>query len=78
MDKLEKALAKLRYDERDAVMQLIRRVVAGRFKGLDLKKLRGYDDIYRVRNGRIRIIFRKNKGKPVLLQISRRSEKTYR
>src|SRR3989344_1809659 len=45
---------------------------------VDIKKLSGYSDVYRVRTGNIRIIFLDDKRHAEVLEISRRSEKTYK
>ena len=46
--------------------------------GLDLKKLKGRNDIYRIRKGKIRIIYRVDNKQIYLLAIERRSENTYK
>jgi len=79
MDKIRKALDKLSAKERAAVRQLLLVVGKGEPTKLDLKKLQGRQDIYRIRKGKIRIIFRRtDKGEFYILAIERRSEKTYR
>lgn len=78
MDKLEKALTRLSREERTSVKQLLQRIITGRLENLNLKKLKGYDDTYRVRKGKIRIIFQKNNGRPIIIAISRRTEAMYR
>src|SRR3990167_6484238 len=52
--------------------------VSKKTTGLDIKKLSGYSDVYRVRTGNIRIIFLDDKRHTEVLEISRRSEKTYK
>lgn len=42
------------------------------------KSLKGRKDIFRVRKGDVRIIYRIQKGEVFILAIERRSEKTYR
>ncbi len=44
----------------------------------DVKKLSGYADVYRVRVHDIRIIFQDIEGEKRIIDVSRRSEKTYR
>lgn len=79
MDKISKALKKLNKKEREKVKEILTQLNAGSFKGLDIKKLRVRDDIFRVRKGDIRIIFRKNNsGEIFVLAIERRSDTTYR
>ena len=78
MDDLEKSLRKLTAGERKQVGDILTRLVAGNFQGLDLKRLKGSENIFRVRKGSIRIIYRKNKSKLFILAIERRSKSTYK
>ena len=78
MDDLEKSLRKLTAGERKQVGDILTRLVAGNFQGLDLKRLKGSENIFRVRKGSIRIIYRKNKSKLFILAIEKRSKSTYK
>jgi len=78
MDKIAKALKKLSAKERESVKKLLERIESGELKGLDVKKLKGRDDIFRARKGDIRVIYRVKKGSIHILAIERRSERTYR
>ncbi len=78
MDQFEKAFKKLSAKEQKQLEDILARLEAGFFKNLDIKKLRGSDDIYRVRKGDIRVIYQIKNNRIILLKISRRSEKTYR
>ena len=62
MDKIDKVLKKLEPRERKQLKEILFQIKKGDFFDLDLTKLKGRDDIYRVRKGRIRIIFRKEKN----------------
>ena len=78
MDKISKALAKLSVKEKEAMAEIFAKIQTGKIAGLDLKKLKGYDDIYRVRLGRWRVIYRTdNKGKIFLVSFDRRNDHTY-
>lgn len=78
MDKIEKALSKLTQREKELVEYILSKLQAGEMKDLDLKKLKGRNDIWRVRKGDIRIIYRAENKKIFLLAIERRNEKTYK
>jgi mRNA-degrading endonuclease RelE of RelBE toxin-antitoxin system len=78
MDKISKALKKLTEKERRLIRDILQKINSGKLKGLDLKKLVGREDIFRVRKGDLRVILRLEKKKYYLLTIERRSEKTYR
>jgi len=75
---IEKFLNKLSPKERGIVKDLLVAVLANEVDHLDVKKLRDRDDIYRVRKGRMRIIYRLFEGKVIILLIERRSDNTYR
>jgi len=79
MDKIDKALKKLSVKERRRVKAILSKIYSGSFTGLNIKKLRGRLDIFRVRKGNIRIIYRVGRRKDIfILAIERRSEKIYR
>ena len=79
MDLMEKALAKLLPKERDLTKVLIVRAVENNLAGLDIKKLRGWNDVFRIRKGDVRIVYRRTKdGRVNILAIERRSDTTYR
>ncbi|OGD61928.1 hypothetical protein A2215_02235 [Candidatus Berkelbacteria bacterium RIFOXYA2_FULL_43_10] len=77
MDKIEKALRKLSPAERKSIKAVLRKIIKREIEGLDIKKLKGRGDIFRVRKGNIRIIYRVNNGETHILNISRRNEQTY-
>lgn len=79
MDKISKALKKFTEKERNQIKQILQKINSGDFKNLDIKKLKGRDDIFRVRYGKIRIIYRVDADKNIfILMIERRNDNTYR
>lgn len=77
MDAIQKALKKLSTKERAQIKEILAKLSGGDTQGLDIKKLQGRDDIFRVRKGDIRIVYRRT-GKTIsILLIERRNEKTY-
>ncbi len=78
MDKVGKALKKLTEKERNVVKNILENIEEGIFNNLDIKKLKGYSDIFRVRKGGIRIIFRKTNKGIFIISIERRRKKTYK
>lgn len=77
-DKIAKALNKLTGKEKRQIKIILRDLLGGKYENYDLKKLKGRNDIYRVRKGRIRIIYRVlENGEIYLLAIERRSDTTY-
>ncbi len=79
MDKIEKALQKFSVQERKAIKEILTFIYSGKTSLLNLKKLKGRNDIYRVRKGNIRLIYRTNKSSDIfVLSIARRSDNTYK
>ena len=78
MSDLKKLLSKFSKEERRAIEFLIEKIISLNWHSLDIKKLRGYKDIFRVRKGKIRIIFIKNEKNIFILNIERGREDTYK
>lgn len=78
MDRITKFLRQLNTKELELVNQTLQRIRNGEFENLNIKKLRGFDDIYRARIRDLRIIYRQSESEIRLIDIGRRSEKTYR
>ena len=79
MDRIEKALTKLTAREREKINTILSKIKSGKTDGLDVKKLKGREDIFRVRKGSLRIIYRILESSDiVILEIARRSDITYK
>jgi len=78
MDKNQKFLRRLNAKEFATVQSTLQKILVRDTKKLDIRKLSGYRDVYRVRTGNIRIIFLDTGSDTEVLEISRRSEKTYK
>ncbi len=77
-DKISKALAQFSLQDKQLINQLLLLIKRNDLIGLDVSRLKGHKDIYRLRKGRIRIIYQAKNGQINILEIGRRSEKTYR
>ena len=77
MERIEKFLRKLSGQERERVSECIGHILAGTLDQLDLKKLKGYTDFYRVSTGSIRIIFSQKDGEIRIVVIERKTDNTY-
>ncbi len=78
MDKTDKFLNKLSESESVRVQKAIANILSRDTDGYDIKKLKGYRDVYRIRIGTVRIIYRQLEDDIEVLDIGRRNEKTYR
>lgn len=78
-DKVSKALSKFTEKERNEIKVILNKIKTSETKNLDIKKLKGMDDIFRVRYRKIRIIYRIDKDKNIfILAIERRNDNTYK
>lgn len=78
MDKIEKELAKLSAKERTWVREILEKILKKDKRGVEIKKLKNRKDIFRIRKGNIRIIYRDNNGAISILAIERRNDNTYK
>ncbi len=78
MSSLKRILSRFNKEEREIIEFLIEKIISLDWHNLDIKKLRGYQNIFRVRKGKIRIIFTKDKEKISIVTIERRREDTYK
>jgi len=78
MDKILKALQKLLPKDRQVIKEILLLIKNNSLSGLDLKKLKNCDNIFRVRVGKIRVIFqKKDNDEYFILAVEKRSDKTY-
>lgn len=77
-DKITKELVKFSPKERALIGDILRQLRCQELQGLQITKLKGHADIFRVRKGRLRIIHQQADCSIQILVIERRSEKTYR
>ena len=75
---LKKLLSKFSAEERKLIESLIQSIASLDWKRLDIKKLKGHQDVFRVRKGDLRIIFLKKSTGIFILTIDRRNERTYK
>ena len=78
MDKIAKQFRKIPKDDRISIENTLKNISKRNYKGLNLKRLKGYKNIYRVRTGNYRIIYFDD-GKDIILKaIKKRDESTYK
>lgn len=78
MDRNQKFIKRLSPAERQKIISVLENILSGKTDNLDIKKLTGHQDIFRVRVGSVRIIFISNRHENTILEIARRSDVTYR
>ena len=78
MDKISKALKRFSVKEKKRIKIILEKVKKGDFRNLRIKKLKSRLGVYRIRKGDIRIIYRIENKKTILLTVERRSDNTYK
>ncbi|MFA5173136.1 MAG: hypothetical protein WC435_01910 [Candidatus Paceibacterota bacterium] len=78
MDKIEKELSKLSLKEKENLKSILVKIKSGNLAGLDVKKLKGSNNFFRVRKGNMRIIYLKNDKEIILLKLEKRNDHTYK
>lgn len=78
MNKVDKAIAKLSKEYREAFDFLMYKLKARDFTGLKISKLKGQKDVYRFKHGRLRVIYFYNGISLQILDVGLRNDNTYR
>lgn len=74
MDKYLKFLNRINKAERNNLLYLVQEIINGKTKDLNSKKLKGYKDLHRIRHGKFRIVYKKEKTKNILIDIDYRKD----
>ncbi|MCF7833746.1 MAG: type II toxin-antitoxin system RelE/ParE family toxin [Candidatus Pacebacteria bacterium] len=77
MKKIDKFLQKIDKKNRNIIEQIVHLIIAGNLSMLDTKKLKGSNTMYRVRVGKVRIIFGKEGNQNIIYSISLKNDHTY-
>ena len=77
MPPLSKLLSQLDSQSRKIADKVIDLIFKGQTKDLDIKKLKGANNLYRIRKGKLRIIYKRGANIPEIIAIQKRSDNTY-
>jgi mRNA-degrading endonuclease RelE of RelBE toxin-antitoxin system len=77
MNKIQKFIDRLSKDKKLIVFETIDNVILGRLDNLDVRKLRGKENTFRVRIGRIRVIFVQRENGYEIIDVTNRDDNTY-
>lgn len=78
MDKVSKAIQKINSKDALKIADVLELLLENKVESLDIKKLKGHTDIFRIRVQNYRIIFKRDKDTIQILYIGKRNEKTYK
>ena len=77
MGNIEKFLRKLPAKDRQVAKGVLVKILSDTIQGLDIKKLKGYKKLFRVRKGDIRIVFSQEEETIHIMFIGRRGDSKY-
>ena len=77
-DKIVKLLAKIPVKDLVRIQEALKKIQALQFEGLNIKAIKGQKEIFRIKVGKYRIIFKLQDKSIFLLKIDKRNEKTYK
>jgi mRNA-degrading endonuclease RelE of RelBE toxin-antitoxin system len=78
MDKKAKLIARISSGDRERILATTDQILSGDLHGLDVKKLRGSINIFRVRVGSNRIKYEAAPSGNIITNVTRRTDHTYR
>lgn len=79
VDRIQKILNKISPKEKSELLAIAQDIERENVAQYDIKKLKGFDDIYRIRKGKFRLIYRvESPGRNKVLAIERRNDNTYK
>ena len=78
MHKIDKFISKLDAGRREKVLAILSKIHSGNLENLNLKKLKGFGFVYRVRVGKCRIIFEIANDITNILYVDFKDDNTYR
>ena len=78
MEQIQKQWKKISAKERAKIREIFQKLKNRDFVDLNRKKLKGYENIYRVRAGNYRIIYFDDGEEMLLKYLKRRDERTYK
>ncbi len=76
-DDITKILKKASRFDRVKLLEILRNIREKNLEGLDVKKITGEKNQFRVRSGQYRILFEKTDNSIVIKWVKRRNENTY-
>ena len=78
MQHIEKFLRKLTKNERIKIEKTIRDILVGHIEGLNVKRMKHEGFVFRVRVGRVRIIYKIIESGVVIVKVGWRDDNTYK
>lgn len=74
MDRIHKFLLKLTKPQRQLMAKLFENIYTLSLKTHDIKSLKGYEGVFRLKKGKVRILFIKKDGKGIVVNVGFRKD----
>lgn len=74
MDKIQKILDKLTKKKRATILEIWQKIINKDVANLKPKKLTGFSNYYRIRSGNLRLVYKTEDGKNILVNIDHRKD----
>jgi mRNA-degrading endonuclease RelE of RelBE toxin-antitoxin system len=78
MDKIQKTLNKIGSKQAGRIIVVFTKIKSNNFDGLDIKKLKGFKYLFRVKAGEYRVVYQKTPEKIEVVGLYKRDDNTYR
>lgn len=74
MDKIQKALDKLTKKKRAVIFEILQKITNNDMSDLKPKKLKGFTNYYRIRSGGLRMVYKIENNRNILVNIDHRKD----
>ena len=74
MDKINKFLLKLSKKERTVLLKIMNDLMNGETKHYNIKALKGFNGLYRLKKGKVRIVYAKQNKQTFMINIAYRKD----
>lgn len=74
MDRIQKILKKLTKKKQQVIVEIWQRIINNDMSNLRPEKLTGFNNYYRIRSGDLRLVYKVENGKNILVNIDHRKD----
>lgn len=74
MDRIQKILKKLTKKKQQVIVEIWQKIINNDISNLKPEKLTGFSNYYRIRSGNLRLVYKVENGKNILVNIDHRKD----
>jgi mRNA-degrading endonuclease RelE of RelBE toxin-antitoxin system len=78
MDRISKTILRLSKEDAIKAREIVSRIILNDLQGLNVKKLKGFKNLFRIRFGVVRIVFEDLGEVKKIIFVGKRSDNTYK